>query len=219
MAEGRLPIAGAGRAEQPQHVLASLLSDAVESVEHEHVANGGPDLRVIDPVGLDPEVNVSPTGDLVEERHQVRHVVLDAAMAQPPQPPPGPEHTDVAHQPPPVPTSPSDLDQARRTSMAAERTWLAWWRTALAATAGALAVGRFAPELLDVAAWPYVVLGCGYASLAVGLWLVGAQRQRELEHALRTGGHVPLRFRTVGLFTVGGVALAVMTVVLVIAQT
>jgi hypothetical protein len=26
---------------------------------------------------------------------------------------------------------------------------------------------------------------------------------------LRTGGHVPLRFRTVGLFTVGGVALAV----------
>jgi hypothetical protein len=35
--------------------------------------------------------------------------------------------------------------------MAAERTWLAWWRTALGATAGALAVGRFAPQLLDVA--------------------------------------------------------------------
>jgi hypothetical protein len=32
-----------------------------------------------------------------------------------------------------------------------------------------------------------------------------------LEHALRTGGHVPVRFRTV--------ALALMTVVLVIAQT
>jgi hypothetical protein len=40
-----------------------------------------------------------------------------------------------------------------------------------------------------------------------------------LEYALRTGGHKPLRFRTVALFTVGGVALAVMTVVLVIAQT
>ena len=107
----------------------------------------------------------------------------------------------------------------RRTSMAAERTWLAWWRTALGASAGALAVGRFAPELLDVAAWPYILLGCGYASLAVGLLIVGAQRQRELEHALRTGGHVPLQFRTVGVFTVGGVALAVTTVVLVIAQT
>src|SRR3954462_14196187 len=135
------------------------------------------------------------------------------------QPPPRPGSGDAAHDPPPVRTSPSDLDQARRTSMAAERTWLAWWRTALGATAGALGVGRLAPQLLDVAAWPYMLLGCGYASLAIGLLLVGAQRQRELEHALRTGGHVPLRFRTVGLFTVGGVALAVVTVVLVIAQT
>jgi uncharacterized membrane protein YidH (DUF202 family) len=114
---------------------------------------------------------------------------------------------------------PLDLDQMRRTSMAAERTWLAWWRTALGASAGALAVGRFAPELLDVAPWPYILLGCGYASLAVGLLIVGAQRQRKFEEALRTGGHVPLQFHTVGLFTVGGVALAVMTVVLVIAQT
>jgi uncharacterized membrane protein YidH (DUF202 family) len=132
---------------------------------------------------------------------------------------PGSAQPDAADEAPPVPTSPSDLDQARRTSMAAERTWLAWWRTALGATAGALAVGRIAPQLLDVAPWPYILLGCGYASLAVGLSIVGAQRQRELEHALRTGGHVPLRFRTVAVFTVGGVAVAVMTVVLVIAQT
>jgi putative membrane protein len=114
---------------------------------------------------------------------------------------------------------PAELDQARRTSMAAERTWLAWWRSALAASVGALGVGRLAPELLGVAAWPYVLLGAGYASLAVGLLLAGAQRQRELEHALRTGDHVPLRFRTVGIFTVGGIVLAILTVVLVIAQT
>jgi putative membrane protein len=114
---------------------------------------------------------------------------------------------------------PAEVDQARRTSMAAERTWLAWWRSALAASVGALGVGRLAPELLDVAAWPYVLLGCGYATLAVGLLIAGAQRQRELEQALRTGGHVPLRFRTVGTFTVGGIALAILTVVLVIAQT
>jgi putative membrane protein len=122
------------------------------------------------------------------------------------------------HQDPKGEMTPAELDQARRTSMAAERTWLAWWRTALAATVGALAVGRLAPELLEVAVWPYVVLGCAYASLSVGLLLVGARRQRDLEHALRTGDHVPLRFRTVGVFTVGGVMLAAMTVVLVIAQ-
>jgi uncharacterized membrane protein YidH (DUF202 family) len=103
--------------------------------------------------------------------------------------------------------------------MAVERTWLAWWRTGLAATAGAIAVGRFAPNLLKVAAWPYVVLGCGYAVLAVGLLLVGARRQRELERAIRTGEAAPLHVRTVGLFTAGGVALAALTVVLVIAQT
>ena len=94
--------------------------------------------------------------------------MLDAAMTQP-HPLPGSERTVAADDAPPVPTSPSDLDQIRRTSMAAERTWLAWWRTALGASAGALAVGRFAPELLDVAAWPYILLGCGYASLAVAV--------------------------------------------------
>ena len=128
--------------------------------------------------------------------------------------PPGPERSDA---PPAIPMA--DLDQARRTSMAAERTWLAWWRTALAASVGALGVGRLAPELLDVAAWPYVLVGCGYASLAIGLLIVGAQRQRELERAFRSGNHVPLRFRWVALFTAGGVALALITIVLVIAQT
>ena len=70
-----------------------------------------------------------------------------------------------------------------------------------------------------VAPWPYILLGCGYASLAIGLLIVGARRQRDLEHALRSGRHVPLPFLTVGTFTVGGVALAVLTAVLVIAQT
>jgi putative membrane protein len=136
-------------------------------------------------------------------------------MAQP-QPPPGSEHVDVEGEVRPVP---ADLDQTRRTSRAGAGPGRGWWRPARRPTAGALAVGRFAPELLDVARWPYILLGCGYASLAVGLLIVGAQRQRALERALRTGTHAPLPFRLVGLFTVGGVALAVMTVVLVIAQT
>jgi len=103
--------------------------------------------------------------------------------------------------------------------MAAERTWLAWWRTALAATVGSLGVGRLAPELLGVASWPYVVLGVGYAALAVGLLLTGASRQRDLQEAIDRGTEVPLRFELVALFTAGGVLLSLMTIVLVIAQT
>ena len=106
-----------------------------------------------------------------------------------------------------------------RTSMAAERTWLAWWRTALAATAGALAIGRFAPEILHTAATPYIVLGCGYAALAVALLITGARRQRTLQQAVERGEHAPMSFRAVALFTAGGVALAVMTIVLVIARS
>ena len=114
--------------------------------------------------------------------------------------------------------SPVQVDVWQRTSMAAERTWLAWWRTALAATAGALAIGRLAPEVLDTAPWPYVILGCGYAGLAIALLVFGALRQRRLERAVVEGEHVPLPFRLVARFTIAGVLLALFTVVLVGAQ-
>ena len=127
-------------------------------------------------------------------------------------------HPDSPGGPPPSPEPPA-TDVVQRTSMAAERTWLAWWRTALAATVGSLAVGRLAPEVLNVAPWPYVVLGTGYAGLAVGLLVTGARRQRELERAIERGTQAPLSFRLVMVFTVGGVLLALTTVVLVVGQT
>ena len=120
-------------------------------------------------------------------------------------------------EPPPASTPAADVVQ--RTSMAAERTWLAWWRTALAATVGALGVGRLAPELLHVASWPYVVLGAGYGCLAVGMLVSGALRQRDLERALDHDSISRLSFRLVAVFTVGGVLLALTTVVLVVGQT
>ncbi|HEY7074592.1 MAG TPA: DUF202 domain-containing protein [Solirubrobacteraceae bacterium] len=106
-----------------------------------------------------------------------------------------------------------------RTAMAAERTWLAWWRTALAATAGALAVGRLAPQLLHTAPVPYVILGCGYAALAVALLVVGAGRQRALQRSLEHGEPATLSFAIIAAFSVAGAALAIATVVLVIARS
>src|SRR3954471_11279595 len=119
---------------------------------------------------------------------------------------------------PKAPSQTDDGGAASRTGMAAERTWLAWWRTALAATAGALGIGRIAPDLLQVAAWPYVVLGCGYAAVAIGLLVVGAGRPRQLQRAVATGESAPLSFALVTTFTLAGTLLAVMTAVLVLAQ-
>jgi uncharacterized membrane protein YidH (DUF202 family) len=37
------------------------------------------------------------------------------------------------------------IDPTRRTWLAAERTWLAWWRSGIAAAAAAIGVGRLVP--------------------------------------------------------------------------
>lgn len=113
---------------------------------------------------------------------------------------------------------PADADTALNVGMAAERTWLAWWRTALVATAGALGVGRLAPRLLHAAPVPYVALGCGYALLAVGLLVVGSRRHRALGRAIERGEPAPLAATTVTIFTIGGVVLATVTTVVVVAQ-
>jgi putative membrane protein len=113
---------------------------------------------------------------------------------------------------------PADAETALNLGMAAERTWLAWWRTALVATASALGVGRLAPRLLHAAPAPYVVLGCCYALLGVAVVVVGSLRHRAIGRAIDRGHPAPLTDRTVTMFTVGGVILATATIVVVLAQ-
>jgi hypothetical protein len=62
------------------------------------------------------------------------------------------------------------------------------------------------------------VLGIGYATLAIGLVLVGAYRQRSLQRAVTSGADTNLDFRLVAVFSVGGALLALTTIVLVLAQ-
>jgi uncharacterized membrane protein YidH (DUF202 family) len=118
-----------------------------------------------------------------------------------------------------LPEAGGPTGDARRTGMAAERTWLAWWRTALVASAGALGVGRLAPQLLHTSRVPYIILGCGYALLAVALLIAGAQRQSGLQRAIDRGEPATLPPGLIVGFTAGGIVLAVMTAVLVIANT
>jgi putative membrane protein len=68
---------------------------------------------------------------------------------------------------------------ARRTSLAVERTYLAWWRTGLTAFAVALATARVVPELgKSKVQWPYTVLGIAFAVFGSACILVGEQRRR-----------------------------------------
>ncbi len=67
----------------------------------------------------------------------------------------------------------------RRTKLAVERTYLAWWRTGLTAFAVALATSRVVPELAkSKVQWPYTLLGIGFAVFGTASILVGEQRRR-----------------------------------------
>ena len=78
-------------------------------------------------------------------------------------------------------------DATRRTHLANERTYLAWWRTGLTALAVSLAVGRIVPELISGTSWPYVALGAGYAVLGIVFIVYAEQRRRTVSDAVSRG--------------------------------
>jgi putative membrane protein len=112
----------------------------------------------------------------------------------------------------------ADRDVTRRTLLAAERTWLAWWRSGIAAATAAVAVGGVVPELVDGGRAAYVVLGAGYAALAAAVFAGGALRRRQVDRALERGDYEPVSERGVLALTVAGSALAVGTFVVILTQ-
>jgi uncharacterized membrane protein YidH (DUF202 family) len=112
-------------------------------------------------------------------------------------------------------TNPEGEAAPRRTSLAAERTWLAWWRTGLAASAVALAVGRFLPSVSSGPHWPSRALGVAYGVLAIAVFVMGARRQRDAADAIRRGGFDELSSELVLALTTAGVLLAVATIAVV----
>jgi putative membrane protein len=108
------------------------------------------------------------------------------------------------------------VDATRRTSLAAERTWLAWWRTGLGAAAVAIGVGRVLPSLAGGSKWELRALGIGYGALAVVVLLIGGVRQSKVAAALRRGSYDQLSPRTVMWFTAAAVLLAIATLVVIV---
>ncbi|MFN8132427.1 MAG: DUF202 domain-containing protein [Solirubrobacteraceae bacterium] len=115
--------------------------------------------------------------------------------------------------------SPPASDVTRRTYLAAERTWLAWWRTGLAATATALGVGRLLPELVDATiTWPYVLVGAGFGLVAFALVTLGWLRQRRVDAALRAGSFEPLPDSWVSGLALAAAVLTLATIAIVVVQ-
>jgi putative membrane protein len=110
------------------------------------------------------------------------------------------------------------IDATRRTHLASERTYLAWWRTGLTSLTVGVGAGRIVPALTSGASWPYTIVGAGYALLGVVCIVYAAQRRREVDEALARGDFVRPDDRVIGLMTILGALLGVLVLVIVIAD-
>jgi len=105
---------------------------------------------------------------------------------------------------------------SRRTVLAAERTWLAWWRTGIAAAGASIAVGGLIPRLVQGSRWAFVTLGVGYALLALAIFVLAFVRHREIAEALAAGVDVHTGRTWMLVITVAGGVLAVGTLLVVL---
>jgi len=108
-------------------------------------------------------------------------------------------------------------DATRRTRLATERTYLAWWRTGLTAFAVAFGAGRIVPELTGGAVWPYAALGVAFGVVGLAFIAFGYVRQKQVDEALARGDYAPLDDRAAIVFAAAGLLLGLATIILVIA--
>jgi putative membrane protein len=108
-------------------------------------------------------------------------------------------------------------DATRRTRLANERTYLAWWRTGLTAFAVSLGAGRLVPAVAGGPQALYSVVGVLFAVLGLLLIAYGRQRGREVDAAISEDSYRRADERlltlTAVLAAVGGLMLIVLILV------
>ena len=124
-----------------------------------------------------------------------------------------------ATEPPPPAPSPEDEGVDRRTSLAGERTLLAWWRTGFTAIAVAIAVGRVLPELTsDSPRWPYVLIGVGFGLYGIALIAYGSHRISTLNSEIGVPPRDQPALRSMAVLAAVGVVLGMGSIVLILVQ-
>ena len=113
-------------------------------------------------------------------------------------------------------SDPETRDAARRTRLANERTYLAWWRTGLTAVAVCIGLGRIVPGVSDVTTWPYQVVGAGYGLLGLAFMVVAHVRVRMVERAVDRGDFARMDERLSLALLVAGLVLGGAAIALVV---
>jgi len=110
-------------------------------------------------------------------------------------------------------------DATRRTHLANERTYLAWWRSGLTCLAVSFGTGKLVPSLSHETRWPYVLLGTGFAILGLTFIGYGFFRQRRVEQAVMRGEFERPDDRFIAFITLFGVLLGAAVIAVVIFET
>jgi putative membrane protein len=110
-------------------------------------------------------------------------------------------------------------DALRRTRLANERTYLAWWRTGLASFAVGLAAGKLVPELSRGPAWPYELVGTAFGVVGIASIAYAWLRQKQVEEAIARGGYAPLDARVSLIFAAAGVTLGLGTILVILVES
>jgi putative membrane protein len=108
-------------------------------------------------------------------------------------------------------------DATRRTWLANERTYLAWWRTGLTAFAVSIGAGRLVPAVAGGPQTLYSIVGVLFALIGILVILYGRKRGREVDAAISTGSYQRADERMLaviaGLAAIGGLLLIVLILV------
>jgi putative membrane protein len=107
-------------------------------------------------------------------------------------------------------------DANRRTRLANERTYLAWWRTGLTSFAVSFGAGRLVPELSGGPNWPFEAIGIVFGVVGVAFIGYGYVRHRAVDTALARGEYASLPNRAALTFAAVGVLLGMTTIALLL---